>query len=296
MNNEQNLYESPRRVPGQVSVAHSPDSEDAKNGENDFAFALTAKVLSNGDEKNATLEAFKKVDSNVKLFGATGDSSIIEAKKWTTYPGFFAKGGLDIMTSFLLDSVFEEDVKSSSTSVRLKKSVCGDKTKRVMDFCCGSGVIGYALLSALGEGKKSDKKKVKLTVLDADAVSLEAAKENLSLINENAVDYLLSDGFPTKPFKKPCELIFTNPPVHYQSKPDFRVLGKMLLHLPNVLKKRKKGTCFCVCQRYVPLESVAKYFIDGDARENGKGNRTQLDVEIHAKNDRFVVWKISLPS
>ena len=128
------------------------------------------------------------------------------------------------------------------------------------------------------------------------AVSLEAAKENLSLINENAVDYLLSDGFPTKPFKKPCELIFTNPPVHYQSKPDFRVLGKMLLHLPNVLKKRKKGTCFCVCQRYVPLESVAKYFIDDDARENGKGNRTQLDVEIHAKNDRFVVWKISLPS
>ena len=112
--------------------------EEAKNDENDFAFAITP-VLSNGDEKTASLDAFKKVDSNVKLFGST-----IEAKKWTTYPGFFAKGGLDIMTSFLLDSIFEEDKSSSA----LKEDVYGDTKKppkRVMDFCCGSGIIGYAL-------------------------------------------------------------------------------------------------------------------------------------------------------
>ena len=150
---QQNVYEPPRRVSGNTPITHSPDSEEAKNDENDFAFAITAKVLSNGDEKTASLDAFKKVDSNVKLFGST-----IEAKKWTTYPGFFAKGGLDIMTSFLLDSIFEEDKSSSA----LKEDVYGDTKKppkRVMDFCCGSGIIGYALRHSIGSKEKEKRTK-----------------------------------------------------------------------------------------------------------------------------------------
>ena len=284
---QQNVYEPPRRVSGNTPITHSPDSEEAKNDENDFAFAITAKVLSNGDEKTASLDAFKKVDSNVKLFGST-----IEAKKWTTYPGFFAKGGLDIMTSFLLDSIFEED---KSSSARLKEDVYGDTKKppkRVMDFCCGSGIIGYALRHSIGgkeKEKRTKKKKVKLTVLDADAVSLEAAKQNLR--DSDDVTFLLSDGFPLTPLKKPCELILTNPPVHYNSKPDFRVLGQMFRRLPNVLKtsstKKAGGVCFCVCQRYVPFESVARFFIHAHEKR-------VLDVTVHAKNDRFVVWKIKV--
>ena len=299
---KQDLYEHPRRVPGHATIKHSLDSEEAKKSENDFAFAFTAKVLSNGDEKNASLESFKKVDSNVKLFfGGGGGSSVVEAKEWTTYPGFFAKGGLDIMTSFLLDSILEEDPEKSSpsSSARLKKGICSDKTKRVMDFCCGSGVIGYALRNALKKEKtekKTKKKKVKLTMLDADAVALEAAKQNFSSLvsgnddendDENNIEYLLSDGFPKKTTVKPCELILTNPPVHYNAKPDFRVLGHMLTELPNVLKKEKKGgACFCVCQRYVPLESVAQYY------NNKTKTKTIIDLKIHAKNDRFCVWKI----
>lgn len=297
---KQDLYEHPRRVPGHATIKHSLDSEEAKKSENDFAFAFTAKVLSNGDEKNASLESFKKVDSNVKLFfGGGGGSSVVEAKEWTTYPGFFAKGGLDIMTSFLLDSILEEDPEKSSpfSSPRLKKGICSDKTKRVMDFCCGSGVIGYALRNALEKEKtkKKAKKKVKLTMLDADAVALEAAKQNFSSLvgnadgndDENNIEYLLSDGFPQKTTKPSFELILTNPPVHYNAKPDFRVLGHMLHQLPNVLKKEKKGgACFCVCQRYVPLESVAQYY-------NSKTKtKTIIDLKIHAKNDRFCVWKI----
>ena len=299
---KQDLYEHPRRVPGHATIKHSLDSEEAKKSENDFAFAFTAKVLSNGDEKNASLESFKKVDSNVKLFfGGGGGSSVVEAKEWTTYPGFFAKGGLDIMTSFLLDSILEEDPEKSSpsSSARLKKGICSDKTKRVMDFCCGSGVIGYALRNALEKEKteeKTKKKKVKLTMLDADAVALEAAKQNFSSLvsgnddendDENNIEYLLSDGFPQKTTVKPCELILTNPPVHYNAKPDFRVLGHMLTELPNVLKKEKKGgACFCVCQRYVPLESVAQYY------NNKTKTKTIIDLKINAKNDRFCVWKI----
>jgi 16S rRNA G1207 methylase RsmC len=235
----------------------------------------------------------------VKLFfgGGGSSSSVVEAKEWTTYPGFFAKGGLDIMTSFLLDSILEEDPEKSS-SPRLKKGICSDKTKRVMDFCCGSGVIGYALRNALEKEKrkKKTKKKVKLTMLDADAVALEAAKQNFSSLvsgnddvndDENNIEYLLSDGFPQKTTTKPCELILTNPPVHYNAKPDFRVLGHMLTELPNVLKKEKKGgACFCVCQRYVPLESVAQYY------NNKTKTKTIIDLKIHAKNDRFCVWKI----
>ena len=76
---QQNVYEPlPTRFRN-TPITHSPDSE-AKNDENDFAFAITAKVLlhSAQDEKTASLDAFKKVDSNVKLFGST-----IEARKWT---------------------------------------------------------------------------------------------------------------------------------------------------------------------------------------------------------------------
>ncbi|CAL6378259.1 unnamed protein product [Bathycoccus prasinos] len=244
------LYEHPRRVPGHTTIAHSPNSEEAKKS-----------------EKRLRVCVHRQIDSNVKLFfGGGGGSSVVEAKEWTTYPGFFAKGGLDIMTLFLLDSILEEDPEKSSpsSSPRLKKGICSDKTKRVMDFCCGSGVIGYALRNALGNEKT--KKKVKLTMLDADA-------------------YLLSDGFPQKTTKPSFELILTNPPVHYNAKPDFRVLGNMLTELPNVLKKEKKGgACFCVCQRYVPLESVAQYY-------NNK-TTTKIDLKIHAKNDRFCVWKI----
>ena len=169
---------------------HSPDSVEAKNDENDFAFAITAKVLSNGDEKTASLDAFKKVDSNVKLFGST-----IEAKKWTTYPGFFAKGGLDVMTSFLLDSIFEED---KSSSARLKEDVYGDTKKppkRVMDFGCGSGILGYALRHAIGgkeKEKRTKKKKVKLTVLDADAVSA-AGDDDSALCSASALHAVRSE-------------------------------------------------------------------------------------------------------
>ena len=95
--------------------------------------------------------------------------------------GFFAKGGLDIMTSFLLDSIFEEDKSSSA----IKDDVYGDTKKppkRVMDFCCGSGIIGYAKTdtrSVVKRGGRTKKKKVKLTVLIPSAVSLESAKQNL---------------------------------------------------------------------------------------------------------------------
>ena len=201
--------------------------------------------------------------------------------------------GVYIMPRRFFAGHIEEDPEKSS-SPRLKKGICSDKTKRVMDFCCGSGVIGYALRNALE--KEKTKKKVKLTMLDADAVALEAAKQNFSSLvsgnddvndDENNIEYLLSDGFPQKTTTKPCELILTNPPVHYNAKPDFRVLGHMLTELPNVLKKEKKGgACFCVCQRYVPLESVAQYY------NNKTKTKTIIDLKIHAKNDRFCVWKI----
>jgi hypothetical protein len=51
--------------------------------------------------------------------------------------------------------------------------------------------------------------------------------------------------------------------------------------------KKAGGVCFCVCQRYVPFESVARFFIHAHEKR-------VLDVTVHAKNDRFVVWKIKV--
>jgi hypothetical protein len=284
--NAQDLYEPARRVNGVATIVSSSESEVEKSF--DYAFCLAAKVISNNNagvsssscSDNLTLDSFENVTKELPLFGN------IVAKKWTTYPGFFAKGGLDIMTSFLLESTID------SKTNEFKKGVWNDDEaskpcKRIMDFCCGSGVIGYVLKNVV-------KKRLKmLSMLDCDSVTLVAAKKNLLLSSNDdddaaTISFSLSDGLPLKAMKKKCDLIFTNPPVHYGSKPDFSVLTDMFLRLENCLAKKKSpsssSACFCVCQRYVPIEALLK--------------RSRRDVKIaadvFAKNSRFVVWKLSI--
>ena len=74
-----------------------------------------------GTQVKGQLSAWRQVDSI-----ALGDFKVDE---WTTYPGLFAGGRIDIMTTALLERL------PTFTS------------KSILDFCSGSGTIGAFLQS-----------------------------------------------------------------------------------------------------------------------------------------------------
>lgn len=104
-------------------------------------------------------------------------------REWVSYPGVFSHGRLDRGTRLLLDVLPSLDPGA-----------------RVLDYGCGSGVIGYV---ARGRGED-----VQLDLTDVDSVALVAAGENVP----GAVLRLL-DGLPDPEFG-PYDAIFTNPPFH----------------------------------------------------------------------------------
>ena len=87
-------------------------------------------------------------------------------ERWMTLPGLFAAGGVDVMTTALLGALPPPPKKA-----------------RVLDFCCGSGVISAALLAA--------EPSIRLYGLDADALAIRAAARNLP----QARGLYLSDGW-----------------------------------------------------------------------------------------------------
>ena len=78
---------------------------------------------------SSPLSAFAVCDEIV-LPAPTGAPTSAPRRRWLSYPGLFARGGLDVMTERLLGA--------------LPPSA---KHARVLDFACGSGVIGAALLA-----------------------------------------------------------------------------------------------------------------------------------------------------
>ena len=83
--------------------------------------------------KNEGLNAWA-LDLPAQFVGSANE----EPALWRTYPGLFAKGGVDIMTRFLLCSLPlpAEDGKLASVP----------SPRRVLDFACGSGTIAAWLV------------------------------------------------------------------------------------------------------------------------------------------------------
>lgn len=171
---------------------------------------------------------------------------------WYVLPGLFAGGGLDIMTKVLLGSL---PVPPTGRGIKM------------LDFACGSGTIGYTLLS------RSPSSQVDL--LDADSLAIAAAKKNVPGANR----VYLSDGWTEVDDDAMYDWIVSNPPVHSGVPDDFSVVQALVKGANSHLKPH--GLLFMVAQEYVPIGRIAILH----------GSFTSVD--IHWSDGRFNVWVCS---
>jgi 16S rRNA (guanine1207-N2)-methyltransferase len=165
-------------------------------------------------------------------------------RDWVSYPGIFAAGRLDEGTMLLLGV--------------LPALAAG---ARVLDYGCGSGVIGAAAL-ALQPG-------IALDMLDSDAVALEAVRENAPT-GRRILGTRLADAGQAR-----YEVILSNPPLHEGMAEDHALLEQLIADAPAALTPH--GMLQIVVQRRVPLErQLARNF---------------ASVEIAAENGRYRVWR-----
>ena len=183
----------------------------------------------------ASLAAWRSV-APLAIAGGTRD--------WTSYPGVFAAGRIDEGTALLL---------SALPPVR--------PGERVLDYGCGSGVIGAAALAA--------QPGIALDLLDEDAVALEAARDNVAGARLVLGTRLADSG------RTDYAAILSNPPLHKGIAEDHGLLEQLIAEAPAHL--RPGGTLALVVQRRIPLEKLlAKHF---------------ADVTVPAENSRYRVWQ-----
>lgn len=145
-------------------------------------------------------------------------------------PGVFAHGRLDGGTRVLLEAL---------TGPERKITIAG----RVLDFACGSGVIGLALATAFPD--------VALTLLDDSALALESARRTFSsndfegrLVASDGLSRLLRDG------EFAFDWIVSNPPFHAGVRQQTGIARRFLDDCPGLL--RRGGRLCLVANAHLP--------------------------------------------
>jgi len=141
-----------------------------------------------------------------------------------SYPGVFAKGKLDPGTAFLLTRL--PTPKPNST---------------ILDYACGSGVIAQGLLAV--------EPSVNVTLIDADAIAIEAAKRNVpagrALVGYDLTTLNRDDTF---------DLIVANPPYHQGKERSDTVVMSLIEQSPHHLSA--DGDLWLVLQRQVNIRKA----------------------------------------
>ena len=161
-----------------------------------------------------------------------------------SYPGIFADGRIDEGTALLL--------------ANLPPLPAGS---RVLDYGCGSGVIGATALAQQPD--------LTLDLIDTDTVALEAARENVPGAHVIAGTRLSDAG------KAKYAAILSNPPLHEGIAEDHAHLAHLVADAPSRLASG--GILQMVVQRRVPLDRMlADHF---------------ASATVVAETGRYRVWR-----
>ena len=147
-------------------------------------------------------------------------------------PGVFAHGRLDQGSRLLLELL--EKLRP---------------TGKILDFACGSGVIGCALLAG---GARAD-----LTLLDVSALALEASGRTLNLNGLKAA-LLPSDGLSE--LEGRYDWIISNPPFHRGVSNDLEIAANFFAEAGTFLTEN--GRIVIVCNRHLPYASWLQNHFD----------------------------------
>lgn len=141
-----------------------------------------------------------------------------------SYPGVFAHGHLDAGSALLLEWLKGQSFEGS-----------------VLDFGCGSGVIGACVAA---------QQQADVTFLDTSAMALKACEETLQLNNLKGA-LLAADGLAGVEAR--YDLILSNPPIHSGVRTDNHLSMQLLTNVENHLQPA--GRLVIVANRHLPYEN-----------------------------------------
>ena len=188
---------------------------------------------------------------------------------WTTYPGLFAGGRLDTMSSALLN------VAAAKAWLQPPLLPPGS---HLLDAFCGSGALAAGALRLAPS--------LHLTLCDADALALQAAQHNLPAAALRACH--CSHGIPPALPLASFACILSNPPVHAGVPDDLRALAALCHAAPSLLCKG--GALMCVAQAQVAGGGIV---LGQQNNLGGGGGLVQPDItQVLVGEGKFIVWRI----
>jgi 16S rRNA (guanine1207-N2)-methyltransferase len=142
------------------------------------------------------------------------------------YPGMFAGGTLDPATALLIEQL---------------SGLAAPKT--VLDYACGTGIIGLAALQHWPQAR--------LDCVDHDALALLAAAENVP----QAGAFVQAEDLSACAGR--YDLILSNPPIHHGKRQDYAVVEKLVTTAPHYLARQ--GVLLLVTQQTVPVQHWSQH-------------------------------------
>ena len=97
----------------------------------------------------------------------------------------------------------------------------GRENLRILDLCCGTGIIGLTIFSYLKDKNVSHVTLADINIFNIDSVKKTIHRNNLESLLDNQIEIFLSDGLKFIPEEKEFDLIISNPP-HYDKENHYK--------------------------------------------------------------------------